>query len=203
MIEQRKKKHSPTASVPRAGRRQFLGQAAAAAAATAAPLFVPARLRGATAPSNRWRVGQIGCGRIAQVHDLPGVIRSGLADVVAVCDLDGKRAGDALGWVQGLQQSMGATAAPPVGIYRDYREMLQSADLDAVVISTPDHQHAHLALAAVRAGKHVYLQKPFTLTHAEGVLLRDEVKTTGRVVQIGSQQRSMKQFRRAVELTAG
>ena len=65
-------------------RRQFVRTAAGAAAIFTAPLIVPARLFGADAPSNRIRVGQIGCGRIALVHDLPGVLRSGLADVVSV-----------------------------------------------------------------------------------------------------------------------
>ncbi len=68
------------------------------------------------------------------------------------------------------------------------------------MISTPDHWHAEIALAAVNAGKDVYLQKPFTMTHAEGVMLRDAVKRNGRILQVGSQQRSWEQFRRAAEL---
>jgi predicted dehydrogenase len=68
------------------------------------------------------------------------------------------------------------------------------------VISTPDHQHAEAALVAVLAGKDVYLQKPFTMTHAEGVILRDAVAKTGRILQVGSQQRSTSQFRLACEI---
>jgi predicted dehydrogenase len=87
-------------------------------------------------------------------------------------------------------------------VYGDYRELLARKDIDAVVISTPDHWHAQLALAAVNAGKDVYLQKPMTMTHAEGVLLRDAVAKSGCILQVGSQQRSWgpnEQFRKACE----
>ena len=73
-------------------------------------------------------------------------------------------------------------------------------DSDAVVISTPDHQHALCAVAAVRAGKDVYLQKPASLTISEGRYLSDTVQKSGCIFQIGSQQRSWKQFHRACEL---
>ncbi|WP_163579447.1 Gfo/Idh/MocA family protein, partial [Klebsiella pneumoniae] len=75
--------------------------------------------------------------------------------------------------------------------------------IDAVLISTPDHQHAPLAVHAVRAGKHVYLQKPASLTIAEGRRMADEVAKSGRILQIGSQQRGAEpwpQFHRACEL---
>jgi predicted dehydrogenase len=77
-----------------------------------------------------------------------------------------------------------------------------TATIDAVVISTPDHQHARLAIDAVQAGKHVYLQKPASLTITEGRALSDAVHRSGRTFQIGSQQRSWPQgqFRRACEL---
>jgi len=90
-----------------------------------------------------------------------------------------------------------------VQVTTDYRQLMSRPDIDAVVVSLPDHQHAEVVLAALYAGKDVYVQKPFTMTHAEGVLLRDVVKQTGRVLQVGSQQRSWgpnEQFRKAVEL---
>lgn len=182
-------------------RRQFVRTAAGAAALFTAPLIVPARLFGAAAPSNRIRVGQIGCGRIALGHDLPGVMRSGLADVVAVCDLDTKRVAGGKAWVEKFYRDNNLTA-PEIATYTDYKELLARSDIDAVVISTPDHQHAEPALRAVLAGKDVYLQKPFTMTHAESVILRDAVVKSGRVMQIGSQQRSWgphEQFRKACE----
>jgi myo-inositol 2-dehydrogenase / D-chiro-inositol 1-dehydrogenase len=180
-------------------RREFARAALLGAGAAALPQIIPARLLGADAPSNRIRVAQIGCGRIARGHDMPSVLHSGRADYVAVCDLDAHRANDGRKLVEDyyLEKNL---PAPSVRIYRDYREMLAQSDVDAVVISAPDHWHAEPALAAIYAGKDVYLQKPMTMTHAEGVLLRAAVAKSGRIFQLGSQQRSSVQFRRACEL---
>jgi predicted dehydrogenase len=164
-------------------------------------MIVPSRLFGAEAPSNRIRVGHIGCGRIARAHDMPGVFKSGLADYVAVCDLDAKRLAEGKAHVEKFYTDAGRTA-PSVAAYGNYRELLERKDIDAVVLSLPDHQHAEVAIRALRAGKDIYLQKPFTMTHAESVLLRDEVARTGRILQVGSQQRSWgesQQFRKACE----
>ncbi|HEU5079154.1 MAG TPA: Gfo/Idh/MocA family oxidoreductase [Opitutaceae bacterium] len=180
-------------------RRQFVSRVAIGTAALAWPLIVPSRLRGAAAPSNRLRLGQIGCGRIARVHDMPAIIKANLGDYVAVCDLDGKRVQDALALLKELTASQ-SSPAPDARGYRDYRELLARPDIDAVVISTPDHWHAELAVAAILAGKDVYLQKPMTMTFAESVILRDVVAKSGRVFQLGSQQRSTEQFRLACEL---
>ena len=181
-------------------RRGFVRGAAAGVAATvAAPMIVPSRAFGANAPSNRIHVAHIGCGRIARVHDMPGVANSGLADVVAVCDLDTNRVGEGRTLIEKLYREKGV-ALPAVATVHDYRELLSRKDIDAVVISTPDHQHAEIALAAVHAGKDIYLQKPFTMTHAEGVVLRDAAVKSGRIFQVGSQQRSWEQFRRACEV---
>lgn len=182
-------------------RRQFVRTAVGAAALFTAPMIVPSRLFGASAPSNRIRVGQIGCGRIALGHDLPGVLRSGLADVVAVCDVDTKRIAAGKAWVERFYHDH-ALPMPEVASFADYKELLARKDIDAVVLSLPDHQHAEVALRAVLAGKDVYLQKPFTMTHAESVILRDAVAKSGRIMQIGSQQRSWgphEQFRKACE----
>jgi myo-inositol 2-dehydrogenase / D-chiro-inositol 1-dehydrogenase len=186
----------------RLSRRAFgklVAGATAALSAGSLPLLIPGRLLGAQAPSNRLRVAQIGCGRIAQVHDVPAVLKCGLADYVAVCDLDSRRMADSKAQVESFYRQS-AVPAPQVKTFSDYRELLSQPDLDAVVISTPDHWHAQVAAAAVLAGKDVYLQKPFTMTIAEGILLRDLVAKTGRIVQVGSQQRSTAQFRLACEL---
>ncbi len=166
---------------------------------SALPLILPNRLFGANAPSNRIRVAQIGCGRIARDHDMPSVIKSGLADIIAVCDLDATRAADAKMHLEKIYRDANATV-PPIGVHDDYRDVLRRPDIDAVVISTPDHWHAEPALAAVLAGKDVYLQKPFTMTVAEGIVLREAVARTKRILQVGSQQRSWQQFRQAAEL---
>ena len=182
-------------------RRTFIQRTGVTAAAVAAPMIIPARLLGANAPSNRVRVGHIGAGRIAQGHDMVGVAGSDLADVLAVADLDSRRAASGKTRVERL---FAARNAPPqkIDVYTDYKQLLARSDIDAVTISLPDHQHAEVALRALRAGKDVYLQKPFTMTHAEGVMLRDAVAKSGRILQVGSQQRSWgpnEQFRKAVE----
>lgn len=182
-------------------RREFVRTAAAGAAVLTAPLILPSRLLGAAAPSNRIRVGCIGAGRIAVTHDMPGVFKSGLADIVAVCDLDTRRLAAGKALVERFYHDAGQTA-PEIAAYADYRELLARSDIDAVTISLPDHQHAEVALRAVLAGKDIYLQKPFTMTHAESVVLRDAVAKHGRIMQIGSQQRSWgphEQFRKACE----
>ena len=180
-------------------RRVFVATAAGLVGSLGLPLFLPSRVFGKEAPSNRLRVGQIGCGRIARVHDMPGVLNSDLADTVAVCDLDTKRAGLGRELVEQSYQAK-QRPAPKVAVYQDYRELLSHPGLDAVVISTPDHWHAIIGIDAVHAGKDVYLQKPASLTIAEGRALSNAVQATGRILQIGSQQRSTVQFRYAAEL---
>ena len=164
--------------------------------AAVAPLIISSRAWGS---NSRIRVGQIGCGRIAQGHDMPGVIKSELADFVAICELDARRLADGVKIIEKSYTDRGMTP-PQIRTFDNYRELIARKDIDAVVISTPDHWHAEVALAAIESGKDVYLQKPFTMTHAEGVILRDAVKRHGRILQVGSQQRSWEQFRRAAEL---
>jgi predicted dehydrogenase len=180
-------------------RRDFARNTLLGAGLLAAPNLIPARLLGANAPSNRIRVGQIGCGRIARDHDMPNVFHSELADYVAVCDLDAKRAAEGKERVAGFYREKNLPA-PSVTVHGDYRELLARPDIDAIVISTPDHWHAEPALAAILAGKDVYLQKPMTMTHAEGLLLRSAIAKSGRIFQLGSQQRcNNQQFRQACE----
>jgi myo-inositol 2-dehydrogenase/D-chiro-inositol 1-dehydrogenase len=192
-----------TGSASRAvSRRDFLHTTTIATAAMAAPMIIPARLLGADAPSKKIRVGHIGCGRIALSHDMTGVASSGLAESVAVCDVDSKRVASGKSTIERLYRNQPAPA-PAVDTYGDFRELLTRKDIDAVTISTPDHSHAEIALLAIKSGKDVYLQKPMTMTHEESVLLRDAVAKSGRIFQLGSQQRSWgpnEQFRKACEL---
>ena len=81
-------------------RREFVQKSALAVGVLAAPMYIPSRLFGATAPSNRIRVGHIGCGRIGQTHDFPGIASSDMAEVMAVCDLDMRRAASSRGAVR-------------------------------------------------------------------------------------------------------
>ncbi len=159
------------------------------------PAIVPASVVGKTSPSNRVNVGAIGNGRISRGHDMPGVWKFDQARIVAVCDLDRKRMEDAKVLVNGHYKTHDAVTG-----YVDYRELLANKDIDAVLVSTPDHWHALIGIAAVEAGKDVYLQKPASLTIAEGRALSNAVQRTGRILQLGSQQRSAAQFRYAAEL---
>lgn len=186
------------------GRRKFIELSAKAAALTSLaagfPTIVPASVFGKHAPSNRINVGAIGIGRISRIHDLPGVWRSDLAQVVAVCDLDTKRAADGKTLVNEYYTKKTGRPYDGVSVYHDYRELIQKKDIDAVIISTPDHWHARIGMDAALAGKHIYMQKPASLTISEGRKLADVVKKTGVIFQIGSQQRSSTQFRYAAEL---
>ncbi len=181
-------------------RRSFLRTSLGAAAVVGFPAIVPARVLGQMAPSKQINVGAIGVGRISRGHDLPAILRNDSARVMAVCDLSADRVVEGKKFVNDFYAKK--TGKPYDGVtgYSNFRELLANKDIDAVVISTPDHQHAILAVAAVRAGKDVYLQKPASLTIAEGRYLSDAVQASGRILQIGSQQRSWKQFHRACEL---
>ena len=181
-------------------RRDFLKLSAATAATIGFPTIVPASVFGQTAPSNRINVGAIGVGRISRGHDLPGIWQFDQARIMAVCDLDAKRVEEAKTLINGYYSKK--TAKPYDGVtgYHNYHELLANKDVDAVVISTPDHQHAILAVDAVHARKDVYLQKPASLTIAEGRAMSNAVMASGQILQVGSQQRSWKQFHRACEL---
>ena len=179
-------------------RRNFLKMGAAAAISF--PTIVPSSVFGQKAPSNRINVGAIGVGRISRGHDLPGIWQFDQARIMAVCDLDAKRVEEGKTLVNGYYSKK--TGKPYDGVtgYHDYHELLANKDIDAVVISTPDHQHAILAVDAVHAKKDVYLQKPASLTIAEGRAMSNAVMASGQILQVGSQQRSWKQFYRACEL---
>jgi len=152
------------------------------------------------APSERINVGAIGVGRISRGHDLPAIFKYDGARVIAVCDLDANRAELGRQLVTETYTKKLGKPYDAVKVYHEYHDLLANKDIDAVVISTPDHQHAIVAATAVRAGKDVYLQKPASLTIAEGRYLSNAVQASGRILQIGSQQRSWKQFHRACEL---
>jgi predicted dehydrogenase len=185
-------------------RRRFLATAGKGMVASSVvagfPAIVPASVFGSTAPSNRINVGAIGTGRISRGHDLPGIWQHDIARVMAVCDLDRHRVEEAKTLVNGYYAKK--TGKPYDGVtgYANYHDLLANKDVDAVVISTPDHWHCIIAIDAVEAGKDVYLQKPASLTIAEGRALSNAVQRTGRIFQIGSQQRSTVQFRYAAEL---
>src|SRR5436190_5520590 len=181
-------------------RREFLSNSIKASTMLAIPTIVPATVFGKNAPSNRINVAAIGTGRISRGHDMPGVLQYDYAQIVAVCDLDSIRAAEGQKFVNDYYSKRDGKNYDGVKMYTDYRELLLNKDIDAVLISTPDHTHAMIGAAAARAKKHIYMQKPASLTIAEGRTISDVVTRSGIKFQIGSQQRSTEQFRYAAEL---
>ena len=188
-------------TLSRRGFIQLSGKATLATAAVMAfPTIVPSSVFGKNAPSNRINVGAIGVGRISRIHDMPGVWRQNFAQIVAVCDVDTRRAADGKKLVNEYYTKRDGKPFDGVKEYHDYRELITDKNIDAVLISTPDHTHAMIAVAAARAKKHMYMQKPASLTISEGRFVSDVVQKSGVKFQIGSQQRSSEQFRYAAEL---
>jgi myo-inositol 2-dehydrogenase/D-chiro-inositol 1-dehydrogenase len=177
-------------------RRQFLRGSAVAGTA----LFVPSSVFGADAPSNRIAFGFIGAGRMG-MDDMREILGFKQAQVIAVCDVDANRAKNAQKTVEAhyARQTSGG-AYRGCKTYGDYRNLVTQADIDAVSIATPDHWHVLPAIAAAKADKDIFLQKPLSLTIQEGRVLSDTVRRYGRIFQVGSQQRSDARWRRACEL---
>lgn len=175
--------------MPLRDRRQFLATTLAGGAAL---LFLPRGLRGAargrTGALATIQVAQIGCGRMGR-EDMKGVLASPLARVVAVCDVDAKRLAAGKALAEEHYRKRGESDVE-VAAVADVRELLARADIDAIVVSTPDHSHAWIAVAAALAGKHLYVQKPLTYDVGEALALRRAVQSKGVVLQVGSQQRS-------------
>eukprot|EP01137_Pigoraptor_chileana_P027547 Opistho-2@10316 len=106
------------------------------------PTIVPASVFGKNAPSNRINIGAIGTGRISRGHDMPGVWKHDNAQIMAVCDVDGNRADLAKKLVNEYYTKKSGKDFDGVKAYTDYRELLLNKDIDAVLVSTPDHWHA-------------------------------------------------------------
>lgn len=194
---------------PSFNRRDFVktavkGSIVGSIALTGFPTIVPSSVFGKSAPSNLINIGQIGCGRIALTHDLPETFRNENVRIIGVSDVDRSRQIGCKKLIEGwYAKKTGQSNYLDVKEYDDYHDMLANKDIDAVIISTPDHWHAQPAIEAALAGKHIYLQKPTSLTIEEGRTMSDVVRKSGIVFQLGSQQRSINpwpQFKQACEL---
>jgi len=167
-------------------RRSFLSATAAGTA-----LFCGNPTCAAAEEKPRHKVERIGIGSIGLRYQ--GSVIADKArlygDVVALADVDKNV----------REQSRAAFGSTP-RIFEDYRQLIERPDVDVITIGTPDHWHVKMAVDACRAGKDVYLEKPLSLTIDEGKLLRQVVKETGRVLQVGSWQRSDHRFRLAIEM---
>ncbi len=178
-------------------RRSFLAQAAIAA--TLSPFILPSRVRAAeTSPNSLLNMAFIGM----------GIQNRGLLDnflyrdikAVAVCDVDTTRREHALKMVEKFHADHSEKGAFACKGYNDFREVMARKDIDAVCIATPDHWHALITLAALEAGKDVYCEKPLTHNIHEAIEVMAAAKRNKRVLQTGSMQRSMSEFRVACEL---
>jgi myo-inositol 2-dehydrogenase / D-chiro-inositol 1-dehydrogenase len=177
----------------RQSRRGFLKTSIVGSAGLAVlPNILPRSLFAADAPSKRIQVALIGCGREGRA-DVEGTMAHSLARVVAVCDLDSKRAAKAQQMIAGFYQKKGE-ANVKIQAYHNYHDVLARPDVDAVIVSVPDHQHALVASTAAIAGKHIYVQKPLTYSIAESIALRTAVRAKKVILQAGSQQRSEHPF---------
>lgn len=183
-------------NVKKLSRRQFLGTSAAGMAGI---LILPSvtGCRRAVAPSDLVRLGFIGLGRQAMFlmngfMQVPGV------EVLAGCDVYGVKRTRFEMKVKEFYAKAGKKV--DVKTYEKFEDLLARKDIDAVVIATPDHYHALNAIAACKAGKDVYLEKPLTFTIYEGQELVKAVRQNNRILAVGSQQRSDDTFKHAVNL---
>jgi predicted dehydrogenase len=176
-------------------RRHVLkGGIASVIAWSTAPMILSPRVLGRpgeTGPNSRINVGIIGNGLISSGHR-GFCLTQKATQVVALCDVNKQTLDKAMDEAKGK----GTTCQG----YGDSRELCARTDIDAVFVTTPDHWHAAIAIDAMRHGKDVYVEKPMTLTIEEGKAMRSAAERYGRIVQVGSQQRSNNSFRRAAEL---
>jgi hypothetical protein len=159
-----------------------------------APLFLSPRVLGRSgnvAPNSRINIGIVGNGLIAADHR-GYYLTQPATQVVALCDVNKQN----LDIAMAEAKSKGVTCHP----YIDSRELCARPDVDAVVVTTPDHWHAAIAIDAMRNGKDIYVEKPMTLTIDEGKAMCRAAERYGSIVQVGSQQRSNGSFRKAAEL---
>jgi len=181
-------------------RREFLKLASLAGLATAAApyWFAPSSFASPfRSPNARPILGCIGTG---DRWNAVGPNAMAFSDCAAVCDVD--QAHVEKGKAKALEMQRKPGAERTVDMYEDYRRILDRPDIDVVTIVTPDHWHTKIAIEAMKAGKDVYCEKPLTLTIDEGKMIRKVLDETGRVFQVGTQQRSEMglNFLRAVAL---
>jgi predicted dehydrogenase len=180
-------------------RRDFIKQTSVSASVAICGGLIR-RASGFESPNSRPRIAAVGTGSRwdHRATGLTGTYGSGkefpkYGDLIAVCDADSARRERAAA----LVKDWSGHAADAVA---DYRTIIDRDDIDIVHISTPDHWHVKIAIEAMLSGKDVYCEKPMTLTIAEGQLMSDVCQKTGRIVQIGSQQRSTRMFLNAIAM---
>lgn len=191
-------------------RRSFLKRTAVAAT-MAAPYYVSASVFGATAPSDRVTVALIGVGNQGSFN-LPKFLHQPACQVVAVCDVNRgshgyKEPADFWGREPAKQaverfyaKQKSSAQYKGCDAYNDFRDVLARDDIDAVMLAPPDHWHEPIAIAAAEAGKDIYCEKPLGLTIGGQQKMIAAVRQRGRVLQVGTHERSNPVVRQACEL---
>ena len=182
--------------VHRPTRRSFLLSSAAATAALAMPTVIPARAlgrEGAIAPSEKITLGVIGIGPRC-TYDLTAMLKLPDVQCVAIADVQAKRRDAGKLLVDGHYANQDCV------LYRDFRELLDRKDIDAVIVATGDRWHAAASILAAKAGKDVYSEKPCGITIAACQELSETMHNQHRVFQAGTQRRSVPNFQKAIEL---
>ncbi|MDR1582399.1 MAG: Gfo/Idh/MocA family oxidoreductase, partial [Prevotellaceae bacterium] len=182
-------------------RREFLKKSAVLVAGSfLTPTIVPASVFGKKAPSNRITVAAIGCGRQMLNPNLPQMMKSPHAQVVALCDVDKWRLDNALKSVNDFYGNEKGVTYKGCKTYSDYRKLLQDKSIDAVMIASPDHWHIPMAIDAIRAGKHVSLEKSISTCIAHGRKMVEEIKKHKVITRNDSEFRTLPKIWRAVEV---
>ena len=177
-------------------RRQFLKSGSAAAVGLGLAASLPRTLRAqAPGPSNRVRIAVVGTNSrgLSHIESLGGIDN---VEIAYVCDVeDGALA-------KGVRQAAKIAGAHPKPV-KDFRRVLEDPSIDAITIATPDHWHAPMAILALAAGKHVYVEKPCSQNPHEGELLLAAIARYGRLVQMGNQRRSFPNMQAAIREIRG
>lgn len=180
-------------------RRSFLATSAAASAAFSAPFILPSHIWAAeTKPNDRITMAFVGMGK--QNMSLLRNFMYRDVQVVGVCDVDETRMKAAEKRANDYYTENPERGSADVIATKTYEDLMSNKDIDTVCIATPDHWHAHITLAALKAGKDVYCEKPLTHKIEESRLVIEAVEKYDRVLQTGSMQRSWKEFWLACEL---
>ena len=199
MIEQKKETQANNS------RREFIKQTATALAGF---IIVPRYVLGGNrpdgskyiAPSDMITLGFIGCGKQGRILS-NSFLATNEIRILALSEVYNDKTELMLKTVKANQEKYKQTGnQSDIGVYTDYRELLSRKDIDAVIIATPDHWHAAMAVRAAEAGKDIYCEKPLSLTVKEGRAMVDATRKYKRVFQTGSMQRSWPEFRQAAEL---
>ena len=182
--------------MPFSNRRKFLKSASVAATAASLGVFTSGSTRAKPqSPNDRAKIAVIGCGGQGTGD---GRRALAFADVVAVCDVDSAHAMRAKNAYSGRIARQGRKNS--IDVFEDYRAIIDRSDIDAIVCGTVDHWHVKISAEALKSGTHAYCEKPLTLTIEEGRIISDVVKETGRILQVGTQQRSDQRFLQAVAI---